>query len=315
MNLLTSQGILRDSQLVNVFFHEMLPYHFTHQDRVYIANLKTLIDFFRKIRAEKLEQIRQGNVGIDLYSIILNEGGDVYSLINDEALAEQTLFDDICIIYLAAVSTTQVSVNNLLKYIHMDEYAHVRQKLLTEIDQQLPFDAWDASGAMTNFDQLRQACSYENIQESFDYTMMCFRESLRIEPPVPLSSSHMFTQDVTLCKGTPKELKIRAGDLIHVESGTLHHNEVHWGPEHNKYIPERFDSDSKYFKAPNGKPRHPYSFVPFLGGHRICLGKTLAETVAKKMVAIILKLYELEYVDESLKKTTFAYSIYQLKQP
>lgn len=76
----------------------------------------------QKVKAEKLEQIKKGKVGIDLLSILLSEGGDVYSMIEDKALADMTLLDDVSIIYLAAVNTTQISVNNLMKYMHMDEY-------------------------------------------------------------------------------------------------------------------------------------------------------------------------------------------------
>jgi len=54
---------------------------------------------------------------------------------------------------------------------------------------------------------------------------------------------------------------------------------------------------SDHFKTPNGTPRHPYSYAPFLGGHRICLGKTFAETVAKKLITMILKLYAFEHAD------------------
>lgn len=125
----------------------------------------------------------------------------------------------------------------------------------------------------------------------------------------------MFTRDVVLAKGTAKELKIRAGDHIVVQQGLLHHDAKHWGPLHNKYIPERFDSDSEYFNAPDGKHRHPYSFAPFSGGHRICLGKTFAETVAKKMVALVFKLYSLEHSDPEMKKKTFPFNIYQIKLP
>ena len=44
------------------------------------------------------------------------------------------LMDDIVTVYLAAVSTTQISINNIMKYIHMDKYQAVREKLLAEID-------------------------------------------------------------------------------------------------------------------------------------------------------------------------------------
>jgi len=46
--------------------------------------------------------------------------------------------------------------------------------------------------------------------------MMCFRESLRLELPVSFSTSHTVTKDVILARGTPKELKINAGEMIHI---------------------------------------------------------------------------------------------------
>lgn len=97
--------------------------------------------------------------------------------------------------------------------------------------------------------------------------------------------------------------------------GLVHHDESQWGTRHNEYIPERFDTDSEYFKAPNGRPRHPYAYAPFFGGHRVCLGKTFAETVAKKLIAMILKHYTLELADEGMKTETHLYEIFQAKLP
>ena len=83
-------------------------------------NQGVLVDFFREIKSEKLAQIEQGKVSTDLFSIILSEGGDVYSLIEDKQLADKTMYQDLSVMYLAAVATTQISVNNLMKYLHMD---------------------------------------------------------------------------------------------------------------------------------------------------------------------------------------------------
>ena len=52
--------------------------------------------------------------------------------------------------FFAATNTTQISVNNLLKYIHMDQYKPVKAKLLAEIDEMLPFEVWDAQGNLIN---------------------------------------------------------------------------------------------------------------------------------------------------------------------
>ena len=246
---------------------------------------------------------------------MLNEGGDVYSMIEDKVLADRTMYDDLTVIYLAAVQTTQISVNNLMKYLHMDANTAVLEKLVQEVDSLLAFDVWDASGSHVNHEALREACSYENIQDGFDYTMMCFRESMRIEPPVGLTTAHKVIKDAVLARGTAKELKVRAGDEIHLMNTILHHDDAQWGANHNEFIPERFDSNSKYFMAPDGKHRHPYSYAPFLGGHRICLGKTFAENVAKRMISMVLKFYALEHADAEMKQETFAYDLFQIKLP
>jgi cytochrome P450 len=43
------------------------------------------------------------------------------------------------------------------------------------------------------------------------------------------------------------------------------------------------------------------SYGPFLGGKRICLGKTFAENIAKATIAIIISTLDFEFVDQNLK--------------
>ena len=53
---------------------------------------------------KKLADVRAGKeVGCDLLSIMLDEGGDVYGMIEDKVEADKTMFDDLMLIYLAAV--------------------------------------------------------------------------------------------------------------------------------------------------------------------------------------------------------------------
>lgn len=95
--------------------------------------------------------------------------------------------------------------------MHMDRYQPVKEKLIAEIDELLGFEPWDAEGNYINEDKLLEACSYEKVQDSFEYTMMCFKESMRIEAPVSFSTAHSVSKDVILAKGTSKELKITEG--------------------------------------------------------------------------------------------------------
>jgi cytochrome P450 len=49
--------------------------------------------------------------------------------------------------------------------------------------------------------------------------------------------------------------------------------------------------------TPEGKKRNPFSFSPFLGGIRICLGKTFIEEVSKVTLPNILKSFDFEMED------------------
>jgi cytochrome P450 len=85
-----------------------------------------------------------------------------------------------------------------MKYVNMNQYKPVKDKLMAEIDELLPFEVWDSQGNQINEEKLLDACHYEKIQDNFDYTMMCFKESMRLEPPVGISTAHTTTKDVIL---------------------------------------------------------------------------------------------------------------------
>lgn len=72
----------------------------------------------------------------------------------------------------------------------------------------------------------------------------------------------------------------------------MHHDEEQW-IDHEKFIPERFNSKSPYTKKPNGEPRNPFAFNPFLGGKRMCIGKTFAEVVVRFTLPILY--YHLDF--------------------
>jgi cytochrome P450 len=51
--------------------------------------------------------------------------------------------------------------------------------------------------------------------------------------------------------------------------------------------------------SPNGAKRHPLAFSPFLGGKRICLGKTFAENLGKVFVGLIFSQLDFTFVDST----------------
>lgn len=81
----------------------------------------------------------------------------------------------------------------------------------------------------------------------------------------------------------------------------LHHNREEWiQPE--IFNPERFNPESPFYLTPAGKKRHAMSFSPFLGGKRICLGKTFAETVSKVVGPTLIYNFDMEFVDKKFYK-------------
>lgn len=141
--------------------------------------------------------------------------------------------------------------------------------------------------------------NYENNSDLTFYTQ-CFNESLRMQPPVFYSSTVRMSEHV---KAGP--LSIRKGDPITIMMGRLHNHPLEW-QQPERFIPERFDPKSKYYLTPAGGKRNPYSFSPFLGGQRICIGKTFIEVISKLTVPTLLSKYEFSF-KEGVDKETAPY--------
>ena len=81
----------------------------------------------------------------------------------------------------------------------------------------------------------------------------------------------------------------------------INFNAIHTDPkewiEPGRYEPDRFDPNSAMYTRPDGKPRNPFSFCPFFGGKRICLGKTLAEFMTVFTLPMVLYHFKFEFVD------------------
>jgi len=101
------------------------------------------------------------------------------------------------------------------------------------------------------------------------------------------------------------QLHIRKGDFILVSMKHLCNNHNEW-IEPEKFIPERFDPESKFYYTPSGTKRNAYSFSPFLGGNRVCIGKTFAESINKLVVPTLLTNFEWNF-PKGIDKDKFDY--------
>eukprot|EP00347_Sterkiella_histriomuscorum_P023205 403335549 len=276
-------------------------------DREYLKNAKVARDFCRQLIQERRKNLDQHKERADLLTILLLD--EEYSKNEEEIIDE-------CITFFLAGSQTVIAANaNLIQYATMNP--EIQNKLLQEFRHVILPDLNQEQ--LLNID-IRKEFNYDKIQD-LNYFMMCFNESMRIEPPVSFSSMLLLTQDTTLnFPSTNKQTQarwtfnIKKGDNIIINIPQIHHDPNQW-IDHDKYIPERFDHQSKYYLKPNGQKRHSLAFTPFLGGRRICIGKTFAEIVAKIVVPALMCRFKFEFVDKERYQNKLPLNVDMVVQP
>mmetsp|Transcript_15314 Transcript_15314/g.14889 ORF Transcript_15314/g.14889 Transcript_15314/m.14889 type:complete len:144 (+) Transcript_15314:772-1203(+) len=133
-------------------------------------------------------------------------------------------------------------------------------------------------------------------------------ETIRIDPPVPISSSFKFTEPTKI-----GPYMLRDDHFMFINFYELQHNPKEW-IEPEEFIPERFDPESPYFKTPSGQRRNPASYSPFLGGKRVCLGKTFAEKMSRIIFTMMVWNFDFQFQDEKFYTTKPNLNMFTNKQ-
>ena len=126
--------------------------------------------------------------------------------------------------------------------------------------------------------------TYQSLQK-LEYTEQALKEAMRLATTVPLIYRHL-TRDITV-----KGYFIPEGAWVTVNLFSLHHHPVYW-PEPMKYDPSRFDANAE------NNARAAFSFVPFSGGPRNCIGQNLAMEEMKSAVSLILQEFRLSLPED-----------------
>ena len=112
------------------------------------------------------------------------------------------------------------------------------------------------------------------------YTVACVKESLRLHPPAPL-----FWR-VAAADAIVGGVNIREGAVVAMCATHLGRDPLWWGDDANEFIPERF-VDGTAEHAESTSNRHSFSYLPFGGGTRACLGGRVAMAQVPAIVALI----------------------------
>jgi len=199
--------------------------------------------------------------------------------------------------FIAGSKTVQgVTTNFLGQYMNNEE---LRTKFHAEVD---PIMAEVKDDMLNKF-------TFE-LTDRLEYTKMAYNEVMRLDTPFDVSSTNTVTEPMKICG-----IDFVPGDAIQINMGAIHQDPEEWA-EPSKFIPERFDPESKYALRPDGKKRNPLGLTPFLGGHRVCLGKTFAEITLKYTLPMYTHYFNFEWKEKEhyTDRPRYQFGSYQTRE-
>ncbi|MFI8946249.1 cytochrome P450 [Streptomyces sp. NPDC053750] len=125
-----------------------------------------------------------------------------------------------------------------------------------------------------------EAPGYEQVAK-LRYVRRVLDESLRLWPTAPAFARE--AREDTVLGGTHP---MRRGAWALVLIGMLHRDPEVWGPDAERFDPDRFDAKAV-------RSRAPHTFKPFGTGARACIGRQFALHEATLVLGLLLRRYEL----------------------
>ena len=130
------------------------------------------------------------------------------------------------------------------------------------------------------------------IYQRLNYLDMIVKETMRLFPVTPIIGRKTH-EEMDL-----NELKFPEEVTLIINIFSLHRRKEIWGESAELFNPD-------HFLPENIAKRHPYSYIPFSGGSRNCIGNNYAMLAIKIMLVQLLKTYKfttnLKYEDIKFK--------------
>jgi cytochrome P450 len=219
----------------------------------------------QEVRDQILEIINQrresGVVKDDLLQMLIESRYED----DGSAMTDEQLIDEIIILFAAGYETSANALSWIFYLLtqHPEELAKVREEIR----------AVKAKGPI-GFDSARELV----------YLTQVIEEGMRLYPPA------WITDRVALADDEVKGMKIDRGTVVGIFIYGIHHSERYYdAPE--EFRPERMASTAK-------KGRHPFAFLPFGGGPRLCIGNHFAMLEMQLLLSRVLDGYNLTPVKD-----------------
>lgn len=178
-----------------------------------------------------------------------------------QPLNDQELRDEAMTIFIAGHETTANAMTWL--WVTLSQHPEIRSKIEEEVDEVLG-------------SRIPVAGDFPKLT----YTLKAFKEILRLCPPVPVIPRRVESNDII------GDYFIERGSSVLFSPYLLHRHPDFWeAPE--TFNPDRFDKELQ-------RRQHPFAYLPFGGGPRICIGNNFAMMEAVFIIAMVLQQYRLE---------------------
>lgn len=242
------------------FIYRLTPYH---RKELWAVELGEQL--MKHMRDTKVDEINRQNYDIlemGRRKNTLNVIEKCLLLQREGKFSEQIVFDQMRVIFIAGIDTSSIAIFStiLLLAIHQQHQDKVVEELA---------DLFETADCDVTYDHLSKMTFLE----------CAIKEALRLFPPAPILA-RTCSDDVEICGG-----KIPKGTQLLINIAHLHRNEKYWGSQADRFDPERF-------LPQNSAGRPAYSYLPFCGGPRNCIGMKYAYVTAKIVVAHLLRRYK-----------------------
>lgn len=204
---------------------------------------------------DHLEMVKEQNTANFLEKCLILEQQNVF-------LSSENVFDQLRVVILAGIDTSSITVFGTLLMLAINPN---HQELIVEELKSI-FDSADCDVTQSHLNAMQ-------------YMDRVIKESMRLLSPVPFIGRKP-SADIQLRKGT-----VPQGTVVIINILDLHRNPKIWGENVYEFDPNRFLPE-------NVAKRPPFSYIPFSGGQRNCIGMKYAMISAKITLAHLLRRYK-----------------------
>jgi cytochrome P450 len=176
-------------------------------------------------------------------------------------LADRDVRNEVFTLFLAGHETTALTLTWIFTFL--DGRPAVLDRMRGEVD-----------------DVLRgRDPTFEDVPK-LSYLRQVVEESLRLRPPAPVIARNVVEDDEI------DGYRVSSGDVVFTFFWATHRHPAFWSD------PETFDPDR--FAPERSGDRHSWSFIPFSGGPRTCIGNSFALIESSILVAQLLSRFDIE---------------------